>query len=221
LPLAGQQFVESMTEASKISLKLAILLHDIGKPACRTPDKSGQTHFYGHATLGAQQVRRICKRLRISNRQRDCIEFIVTHHQWPLNLYLAQQNHKLKSAKPLGRFLHKCGTYAPLLLLHAMADCLGKTKPGDTPVRAYLEFIRQMMATHFNKAGQPGRPPLLDGNELQDTFDLAPSPLIGKLLRHIEEARLAGIIDDRDQALQLAQDYLASDKDNPKRWQKG
>lgn len=215
LPLAGQQFVESMTEASIILLKLAILLHDIGKPACRTVDKSGQTHFFGHATLGAQQVRRICKRLRMSNRQRDFIEFIVTHHQWPLNLYLAQKDRKLKSAKPLGRFLRKCGPYTPLLLLHAMADCLGKTKPGNTPERAYLEFIRKMMATHFDRTGQPGLPPLLDGNDLQDTFNLAPSPLIGKLLRHIEVARLAGIIDNRDQALQLAEEYLASDKDTP------
>jgi tRNA nucleotidyltransferase/poly(A) polymerase len=215
LPIAGQHFVESMTEASKILLKLAILLHDIGKPACRTLDKSGQTHFYGHADLGARQVRRICKRLRMSNHQRDCIEFIVKHHQWPLNLYLAQKGHKLKSAKPLGRFLRKCGPYTPLLLLHAMADCLGKTKPGGTHERAYIEFIRQMMDIHFDRAGQPKLRTLLNGNDLQDTFDLAPSPLIGRLLRHIEEARLAGIINDRDQALQLAKEYLASDKDAP------
>jgi hypothetical protein len=39
-------------------------------------------------------------------------------------------------------------------------------------------------------------------------FGLSPSPLIGELLRVIEEARMAGLVSDRDQAIQWANDHL-------------
>jgi poly(A) polymerase len=205
VPPAGQQFVISMPAEFKVLLKLAILLHDIGKPACRVQDGSGRIHFYGHAACGGALARRICRRLRISSRQSQWIEQMVKDHQWPLNLYLSQRGTAFK-ATSLGRFLRQCGPLTPYVLLHAVADCLGKKDHENQA--AYLEFIWQTMSIYFEKAAAPDRRPLLNGHDLQNRFALAPSPLIGTLLRRIEEARLSGIIESRDQAFQMAADLL-------------
>lgn len=209
LPSKGRDFITSMTDEMKVLLKMACLLHDIGKPLCRTQDSSGQTHFHGHATMGTHPVRRICRRLRMSSRHSRWIERTVKHHQWPLNLFLSRRKTPLNS-RALGRFLRRCGSLTPYVLLHAMADCMGKAvHPGENHLE-YIDFIRKTMEVYFEKASQPNRPPLLNGNDLQKAFALPPSPLIGKLLRRIEEARLSGAIDTRDQALQLVADFMAT-----------
>jgi tRNA nucleotidyltransferase/poly(A) polymerase len=205
VPPAGRQFVISMPAEFKVLLKLAILLHDIGKPACRVQDASGRTHFYGHAACGAPLARRICRRLRIASRHSQWIEQMVQHHQWPLDLFLSQRGTACK-ATSMGRFLRQCGPLAPYVLLHAVADCIGK---GDHESQAaYLEFIWKMMSIYFEKAAAPDQLPLLNGHDLQNRFALAPSPLIGTLLRRIEEARLSGIIESRDEAFRMAADML-------------
>lgn len=205
LPPAGQRFVISIPAEFKVLLKLAILLHDIGKPACRMQDASGRTHFYGHAACGGTLARRICRRLRISSRHSQWIEQLVKHHQWPLNLYLSQRGTSFRT-KSLGRFLRQCGPLTPYVLLHAVADCLGKENSESQAV--YLEFIWKTMSIYFEKATAPNQLPLLNGHDLQNRFALAPSPLIGTLLRQIEEARLSGVIESRDQAFQMAADLL-------------
>ncbi len=205
LPPPAQQFVKSTPAECKILLKLAILLHDIGKPACREQDASGRTHFYGHAACGVPLARRICRRLRISAKHSQWIEMMVKHHQWPLNLYLSQRGTSFKT-RSLGRFLRQCGPLTPYLLLHAVADCLGKEKHEGQA--AYLEFVWKTMSIYFKKAPAPDQSPLLNGHDLQSRFALTPSPLIGELLRQIEEARLTGVIEDRDQAFQMAAEML-------------
>ena len=48
-------------------MRLAMLLHDIGKPHCRTTDENGCDHFYSHAEIGSKIASDILKRLRVSN----------------------------------------------------------------------------------------------------------------------------------------------------------
>lgn len=48
-------------------IRLSLLLHDIGKPFCKTTDEKGQDHFKGHPIISAEFSRRILKRLKVSN----------------------------------------------------------------------------------------------------------------------------------------------------------
>lgn len=65
------------------SIKLAALLHDIGKPRTRTKDSRG-THFYGHDVRGAEMTREIMKRLKFSNAE---IERTATLVRWHMFYY--------------------------------------------------------------------------------------------------------------------------------------
>ena len=66
-------------EAQK-TLRLAVLLHDIGKPLTRTTDAEGIDHFYGHAEKGAELAGRIMRRLKFDNDTRKRVVKLVQTH---------------------------------------------------------------------------------------------------------------------------------------------
>src|SRR6202022_2499225 len=61
-------------------LALAALLHDVGKPRTvgRTPDRYT---FHSHEHVGRRLASEICLRLKLSNEERERIEFLVEKHQ--------------------------------------------------------------------------------------------------------------------------------------------
>jgi tRNA nucleotidyltransferase (CCA-adding enzyme) len=61
-------------------LRLAALLHDVGKPPCFFTDADGVGHFYGHAERGAEMTDAILRRLRFDNASRERITALVRRH---------------------------------------------------------------------------------------------------------------------------------------------
>jgi tRNA nucleotidyltransferase (CCA-adding enzyme) len=66
-------------EADEV-LRMTMLLHDIGKPACFTMDEAGIGHFYGHPKVSREIAAELLNRLRFSNDQRRTILTLVEHH---------------------------------------------------------------------------------------------------------------------------------------------
>lgn len=64
-------------------LRLAALLHDSGKPACRTLDQDGTAHYYGHAKEGGRLAEQAMKRLRCSRELgRRVVQLVELHDLW-------------------------------------------------------------------------------------------------------------------------------------------
>ncbi len=64
-----------------VELRMAALLHDSGKPHCKTLDKDGVGHFYGHADISAKIAEDVCKKyLRTSKCISDKIVTLVKNH---------------------------------------------------------------------------------------------------------------------------------------------
>lgn len=62
------------------ALRLSMLLHDIGKPECKTTDEKGESHFIGHSAVSADMSRVILKRLKYpSNLIDECVCLIKNH----------------------------------------------------------------------------------------------------------------------------------------------
>lgn len=62
-----------------VSVKIALLLHDIGKPDCYT-EQDGVGHFYGHAKISREIARGVLNRLRFDNKTRsEALELIEYH----------------------------------------------------------------------------------------------------------------------------------------------
>lgn len=61
-------------------LRMTMLLHDVGKPACFFTDEAGVGHFYGHAGAGARTADDILRRLRCDNASREEIVRLIEYH---------------------------------------------------------------------------------------------------------------------------------------------
>ncbi len=62
------------------TLRLAMLLHDIAKPACFSVDESGKGHFYRHPARGAEMARRVLNQLRSDNATIAAVCTLVAEH---------------------------------------------------------------------------------------------------------------------------------------------
>lgn len=116
-------------------LRLAVLLHDIGKPAAFTMDKQLVGHFYGHAVIGAAMAERILRRLHYDGETVKTVTELVRRHD--IELYPPTE-------KRLRRVLAACGeTQTRQLLRLRRADRLGK---GTEQPERIAAFIREAEA---------------------------------------------------------------------------
>ena len=76
----GEHTLHSLTEVpgDKV-LRLAMLLHDVAKPLCKTTDDAGTDHFHGHPVQGAELARKILRRLKLDN---DTIQRVTQLIRW-------------------------------------------------------------------------------------------------------------------------------------------
>lgn len=211
-PNSLRRFILDIDRNKAVLLKCGLLLHDIGKPAVKSLDNRGQAHFYGHARQGADMAKLIGKRLKLSNREMDFIDFIIRNHSRPLSLFTDHQN-KTLIPKGLTRFFMKCGDNTPYLLLHTIADVKGKQDKILSENEAFIIFVKDMLAGFFSGFNPKSKTaPLITGFDLIETFGLAPSPSFKKILNLVDEAKLSGTINSKPEALRLVRDFL---KANP------
>lgn len=79
----GEHILHSLlhVEADRV-LRLAMLFHDMGKPAVLTVDGEGITHFHGHAAVGAEMAEKILKRLKFDNDTIQKVCRLVLYHDY-------------------------------------------------------------------------------------------------------------------------------------------
>lgn len=105
------------TRADK-SLRLAALLHDIGKPQTKTTDADGTDHFHGHVEVSARMAVDILKRLKFDNDTITKVQKYVKYHD-----YNAEPN-----ARAVRRAVNKIGAeYFPQVLELRRADTLAQS----------------------------------------------------------------------------------------------
>ncbi len=63
-----------------LMLRLTMLLHDIGKPNCKSTDENGIDHFYGHPAVSAKLADQMLRALKFDNRTRERVVTLVEHH---------------------------------------------------------------------------------------------------------------------------------------------
>ena len=134
------------------TLRFAMLLHDCGKPAVKKFDENGVAHFYGHQRISAEISAQILARLKVSNKFRDEILFLVSNHdRWEL----------YENTEKMPRYLSKFGLDGVMNLLKVMrADVLAQSPE----YRYRLDQIADAEETAKNLAAQK---PCLSLRELQ------------------------------------------------------
>ena len=129
-------------------MKLAMLLHDIGKPLTRSVDSAGAVHFWGHEKKGAELAREILARLKFSSKDTEYPCLLIQNHLRPMLLYQAHQNQTL-TRKGIFRLFRLLDTHAPDLLIHSLADAFAKTENTRDMDPSYSGFIRRSVENLF------------------------------------------------------------------------
>ncbi|HKI30327.1 MAG TPA: CCA tRNA nucleotidyltransferase [Gemmataceae bacterium] len=177
--------LERLGERVSFPLAFAALLHDAGKPrvVARTPERYT---FYHHEHVGRRIASEICLRLKLSNEERERIEWLVEKHQ-----YLADAR-QMRPAKLKPILIHP--GIEELLRLHE-ADAQASGHDLD-----HVTYCRQLLAEWTPADLNP--PPLLTGDDLKEV-GVPQGPVYKRLLDAVREAQLDGTIRTKDEALDL------------------
>jgi tRNA nucleotidyltransferase/poly(A) polymerase len=192
-----------------VVLKLAALLHDVGKALSRSVDDQGRIRFIGHDSQGSRMAAAALRRLRFNAAETRLGESIVRHHMRPILLAAAGG----PSARAVYRFFRDTGDAGVDVILHALADHLATYGPEalDDAWPRLVSVAGHLLAGYWeDEGGRVSPKPLIGGTDLQREFGLQPGPRIGELLELVREAQAAGELHTREQALNLVRQYLAA-----------
>jgi poly(A) polymerase len=183
--------LELLGPAPSFPLAFAALLHDVGKRRTvgRTPDRYT---FYSHEEVSRRLASEICLHLKLSNAERERIEWLVKKHQYLCDARQMRPS-KLKTTLAHPGILE-------LLALHR-ADALASGQSAD-----HVIFCEQLLREWSPADLNP--PPLLTGYDLIE-HGLKQSPLFKRLLDAVREAQLDGTVKTKPQALELVDRIVA------------
>ncbi len=156
-------------------VRLATLLHDIGKPETYA-EQNGTITFYNHEVVGAHMAKQICRRFNLSKKNIDRVFILVRHHMF------YYQPHNTDAA--IRRFMRKVGleNIDDILDLRE-GDRLGS---GARRTSWRLEEMKQRMIEQLHQPFSISDL-AIDGTDLMQELDLKPGKIIGQLLHHLFE----------------------------------
>ncbi|MBF0537763.1 MAG: CCA tRNA nucleotidyltransferase [Nitrospirae bacterium] len=193
-------------------LKLAVLLHDIGKPATRAVADDGQVTFYDHSRVGAEMTRDILLRFKASQREVELTSKLVLNHQISSLQSLGMRLNPTFSPEITGnkrvmvRLLNKVSTEIYALIIIALADTQAKTLSYRDEIIQMAQHILRFYHEQYMPRAQAPR--FITGHDLIEGFGLRPSPEFRLILEHINDKALEGTINSRQEALSAVRAYL-------------
>jgi poly(A) polymerase len=168
-----------------LRLRLAALLHDIGKPRTRSLLPDGRVAFHHHEVVGAQMARKRLTELRYSKDVVDDVSKLIELH---LRFHGYGEGEWTDSA--VRRYVTDAG---PLLTrLHALtrADCTTRNRAKALRLERAYDSLEERIADLAAREELASIRPDLDGNEIMDILGLKPGPLVGQAHRYLLELRL-------------------------------
>jgi tRNA nucleotidyltransferase (CCA-adding enzyme) len=158
-------------------LRIAALLHDVGKPRSRAfSDKTSDYTFYEHERIGAEMVEPMLARLRFSNEERQHITALVRHH-------LVCYDESWSDAAVRRWIQRVTPELVPDLYLLNEADVRGKGRDCSPDLAALAALKERVAAVLAAGAALSVRDLKVDGRVLMQELGLKPGPDLGRILK--------------------------------------
>ncbi|HLX56450.1 MAG TPA: HD domain-containing protein [Ktedonobacteraceae bacterium] len=203
---AEQQGIFSPAELTAPRMKMAALLHDIGKPVTFTTGEDGSIRFYNHPQVGSPIALQIMRRLCASTRDRRLAQLVAAHHMRPGQL----GQDSIVTTRAIRRFFVDLGPTGIAVALFSLADHLATLgpQPLSHSWERHLSVVNLLLTRYIRERESILPPRLLSPEELMRRLKLEPGPLVGQLLEAIAEAQSEGIIHSKEEALWFAEERL-------------
>lgn len=159
-------------------VRLAALLHDIGKPKSMGKDENGYVTFYNHEITGARVVYEVCQRLRFSKKDTQKIVNLIRWHMFSVNENLTDAG--------VRRFIRRIGVenVADMMDLR-IGDRLGG---GTQTAESWrLKKFKERVAGELAPKPFSINDLAIDGNDVMKALNLKPSKRIGDILQKLFE----------------------------------
>lgn len=203
--LLAEPLADELTRGG--GLRFGALLHDVAKPRTRTELPDGRIGFPHHDEQGADMARDALARLRASERLRSHVAALARHH---LRLGFLVHDMPL-DRRAIYRYLVVCEPVEADVTLLSVADRLAtRGRKADEAIARHLELARTVLAAALARRAAGPQPPLVRGDELAAELGIARGPELGVLMAQIAEARFAGEVSTRAEALALARAVRAA-----------
>ena len=159
-----------------ISVKLALLLHDVGKIRTRTVGEDGRVHFYDHEFKGAEMVVDILKNLKYDNKTIDTVQFLVKNHMRTKNF--GNDCVKIKS-KSFNKLAYTCKSEYLYKALARVIDCDNNSHKEEHNITGQYDYF----VSHMNEAHKMFNYKLpVNGNDVMDVLNISGGLLVKKVL---------------------------------------
>ncbi len=191
--------------APDVALRLAALLHDIGKPATRKLEPGGGVTFYHHDIKGARMARKRLQALRFDSDTMNVVTRLVELH---LRFFGYSEGAWTDAA--VRRYVRDAGAELDRLHILTRADVTTRNaRKAGRLARAYDDIERRIAELSAQEELAAMRPEV-DGNRIQEILGIGPGREVGEAYRFLLDLRLDEGILGPDEAERRLRDWWST-----------
>ena len=177
--------LENRLGGPNLVIRLAALLHDIGKPKTRALIPGGGVSFHHHEVVGARLAKSRLKALRYSGEIIDDVETLIALH---LRFHGYGDGEWTDSA--VRRYVRDAGPLLDHLHVLTRADCTTRNARKAARLAATYDGLEDRIAVLMEEEELSKIRPDLDGGEVMQLLNLKPGAAVGKALDYLLELRM-------------------------------
>ncbi|MFG3254003.1 CCA tRNA nucleotidyltransferase [Streptomyces sp. NPDC048172] len=200
-----EQAIDLEQDGPDLTLRLAALLHDIGKPRTRRFEKDGRVSFHHHEVVGAKMVKKRMAALKYSSEMIKEVSRLVELH---LRFHGYGTGEWTDSA--VRRYVRDAGPLLERLHKLTRSDCTTRNKRKANALSRAYDGLEERIARLQEQEELDAIRPDLDGNEIMRVLDIPPGPAVGQAYKHLLELRLEHGPMEHDAAVAALKEWWAA-----------
>ena len=172
-------------DSPDLVVRLAALLHDIGKPATRRLEPGGTVSFHHHDAVGAKLARKRLRALRFDNDTIAAVSRLIELH---LRFFGYADAAWTDSA--VRRYVRDAGEQLERLHILSRADVTTRNRRKADRLGFAYDDLEERIAVLAEEEELAAVRPELDGQQIMALLDMKPGPVVGEAYRYLLEVRL-------------------------------
>ncbi|MEV6691318.1 CCA tRNA nucleotidyltransferase [Micromonospora sp. NPDC051196] len=182
-------------EGPDFILRMAALMHDVGKPATKAVGSDGRVSFHHHEVVGARLTKARMKALRYPKDVTAKVTALVALH---LRFYGYGRGEWTDSA--VRRYVTDAGDLLSRLHKLTRSDCTTRNRRKAAQLSADYDALEERIARIAAEEDLARVRPDLDGNAIMELLGVPPGPIVGRAWKYLKDLRLERGPLDRDTA---------------------
>jgi poly(A) polymerase len=202
--LEQAMMMEESLGGPDLIMRLAALLHDIGKPKTRELLPGGGVSFHHHEVVGAKLAKARMKALRFDNETIEAVSHLIFHH---LRFHGYGSGEWTDSA--VRRYVRDAGDQLERLHVLTRSDCTTRNQRKAAALAATYDSLEERIERLAEEEELAAMRPDLDGNQIMSLLGIPPSRAVGEAYDYLLEERIEHGPLGEERAIQLLREWWA------------